>query len=283
MEQTTENPRAIMGANNPPEPIPTVDGVAARIAAELIPVQLAVSELLNTARGDNMKEVNSENTKAAVTDHVRVILNKVAEVEEWRKKSKEPYFRSGQKIDDDAKGIKDRLEKAAEILTKRVGVFNARILAEEQSRRAAEADRLRKIDEENRRQAEETARIARETVEKAQRARKPERVETLLDDAAALAEKAETERVAALLSSDAAREATLAELQNPSNIIAGMKTVPFIEITDITKLDMNILREFLDEDAIFKALKKWAILHKYKRKMDGSIIELRSETKILRR
>ena len=135
MTDTTELPPR--DHNRPPEPIPTADGVTARLVDEFTPLQLDVAALLNAARP--MKEVTDDETKAAVTEHVKTVLRKLADVEETRKVRKEPFFRSAQAVDTYFNAIKDRLQTTADILTKRVGIYNARILAEEQSRRAAEA------------------------------------------------------------------------------------------------------------------------------------------------
>jgi hypothetical protein len=271
--------------NRPPL---TAQIVADEVAETYKGLATATSLLLASAKA-LPTVVETESDVGKIVGAVKELRTTYDLAESNRKSEKDPYFRAGQAVDAFFNGIKDRLEKAEEILTKRVHAYNQRKLqAEREAREAAQREANRIAKEAADKLAEEQ-RLANEAAQAAARARKPENIEAHEQRAEQHEDAASEARVDALIANDNAESARLAAMAKPAEMVrerfdTGMSTmaqVGYVEILDRDKLDMKALWPHLKEDHILAALKLWAKSGSYKKPMEGAIVEMRDSTKIL--
>lgn len=299
-----ENPRAVIGSNNPPlaRSIAADDGdfallVTAYLDEEYGGRSAIVESLLAEAR-EIPKEIDNDDTKGKVTSLIKRIRDEAIALESFHEKAKTPYKRGGQAVDQFFFGRIDKLRRrdkknnpgAYDVLNNRLTAYDTRKLAEEQARREAEwreSERKRLAAEAAERQRAfeaEHARIA------AERARAPAKVE----EKASIADAAEQQAVAASIETKvataAADDARYATLAKPAEIIRSrgsdgtlstMATEKFAEIVDESKLDKEKLWPFIKLEAKEAALRAYAANTGYTAQMAGASIGKRPKSKVL--
>lgn len=213
-------------------------------------------------------------------------------LEVYHDAEKAPYLRGGQGCDQFFFGAIDRLGKRApraangglDVADARVDDFMQRKLQAELQRRAAAAREAARLVKEAQDKADAEFRAATERALAAERARKPENIEVHREAAQEHAEnaaKAEFEAERARELAEDARIDTLAPAADlvrtrlDSGALATMGQSPYVQITDVTQLDKEVLWAFLKEDAILAALKVWAKTKSYRVPMAGAVIEMR--------
>lgn len=283
--QTADNPRAIPGSNQAPD---HAQQVSQRMAEEYAELAKSTTGVLDEARA-LPESVDDEAALKAFSDVVVRMRDTVGRAEGARIAEKEPFLRGGQAVDGYFNTIKARLEKGMEILTKRVNIYQQRKLAEERERRRIEAEATERAAREAR---ETEARLAREAEERrlaAERARKPEHIETKSAAAVEAEQAASAALVEASLAADRAEEAHIDTLRKPADMtrsqfgdgrLVTMRQVGYVEITDKMALDPAVLWPFIKEEHALQALKAWAKTTSHKRAMNGAIIEMRDDTVI---
>lgn len=204
----------------------------------------------------------------------------------FRAKEKAPYLKAERFIDNSFGELEARLEKTRDILQARGDDYTARKAAEERVRRNREAAAAAEAERAAAAEAERLRQEAAATAAAAERARKPENIEKLEQKAEGLDTQAALAQVDHMMATGKADTAMVAAAQPTAEIVrtrfaagnmATGKQVPFVQITDDTKLDMAKLWPHLPLDAKEKALKAWAKSTGHKIKMDGAIIEMRDK------
>lgn len=300
MDNELENPRAVIGANNPPlaRSIAAEENFAASVTAFLEEEyggrDVAIKLLLEEARLIP-KEIEDRDTKDKAVSLVKRIRDEKKALEAFHEKDGTPYLRGKQAVDQWFFGRIDKLARrvktnnpgAADIIMARVTAYDTRVLAEEQERRrieAAEAERVRRAaeaEEARKREAAEQARLA------AERARAPAQVE----QKAAVATTAEAEHSAASVEASVAQaaheDARIATFAKPADImrtrgadgtLSTMVQENYAEIVDVDLLDMQALRPFISLDAWQKALNGWARVTGYTKPMAGANVGKRPKS-----
>lgn len=273
-----------IGHNQPPDWAQmTVD----RLSEEYADTSRQISAMLEDARQSVPAEVTNEDQLKIVTTTVVTMRDQRNKVIAFHKREKEPYLRQGQGADTFFFAMRDRLDKAMDVIGRRGNEYNLRKEAEERQRRIREAEEAAA---KARAEQAERDRLQRETEEAeraAARARKPENIERLEQvaektgilhavkevDAMIAAQEADDARIAA-----AAPAADLVRTRFDTGHMATGKQVPFVEIVDAGELDLEKLRPYLKEDELLRALKAWAKVTGYKQKMAGAVVELRTGT-----
>jgi hypothetical protein len=185
----------------------------------------------------------------------------IAEAESHRIKEKDAYLRGGQAVDGYFAGWKEKMTKAMHGVSRLVDGYQQAKLAAERTARRIEADRLAKQAEEDRLAAE--------------RARKPERI----------VEKT----TQANITTQAARDAVEAAQATPAAMtrertdggqLVTMRQVGYVDILDYDQLPLDVLRPYIAQDALLKAVRAYAKLTGYKKGLPGATIELRDDTVI---
>ncbi len=283
MNALAENPRAVAGSNEAPDYAQTITEQMRRDYAEL---EKSAADALEQARG-LPETVDDEPALRQFADIVVRMRDTFNRADAARVSEKEPFLRGGQAVDGFFNTLKGRLEKGMAVLTKRVNVYQQRKLAEERERRRIEAEAAARAA----REAQEAeARLAREAEERrlsAERARKPEHVETKSAAAVAAEQAASDATVEANLAADKAEAAHISTLHKPAEMtrsqfdggrLVTMRQVGYAEIMDKMALDPIALWPFVKEEAALQALKAWAKTNSFKRPMAGAIVEMRDDT-----
>lgn len=241
--------------------IPTPEQITFDLRAKYEELFNSTSTLLEKARSLPEKLTCREElgTMSVVITSNRDVLK---QAENAREAEKSPYLRGGRAVDSVFKDIIEKLEKTQLILGRRINAWNDAVLVAEQRRRDAEAA--------------ETRRIANEAALKAERARKAEIKE------AAEVKAAVTERQA-----DEAEEAAQA---TPANMVrerfeggpvVTMKVIKYAEITDISKIPLEVLRPYLKPSAIEVAVNAWARATEFNSTLPGVKVGERNESVVL--
>lgn len=221
--------------------------------------------------------VESSLDVSVVGDMIVKMRDLSARAESHRVAEKEPYLRSGEVVHAFfRKRAIEPLDKRRGNLQARLDAFKQRQLAEERSRREAEAAAARR--------AQQEAQKAREEAEAAARRARSE------ESARARAEEAARARVEADMADAKAEETTLATMQKSTAMVGerfegsersgqvGMRKKPVVFIEDIYKLDLELLRPFLREEHLLMALRAWAKETGYQQEMPGAVVALRDTT-----
>lgn len=270
--------------------------VVSRLSKDYAQLMVSVSETLARLR-DLPKQIDDE---VVLNDYASVIrdardLNK--RLESHHDAEKAPYLRSGQGVDTFFFGQMDRLSRrkkndpagGIDIAEARIDDFMQRKLRaerEERQRIAAEEYRRAAIEQERvniarRAAAEAEAKAARARNEqtiaahRAEAERQAKLAEQAREAAIAAQQDAEDSRIDAL-----ARAADMTRVRLDGGALATMADKPVVQITDLSKLDKDLLWPFLKEEAILSALKTWAKTKNYRTQMDGAVIELRSRGQV---
>jgi hypothetical protein len=300
MNALAENPRAVLGDNEPPlakvisEQEDFAQTVTDFLNDEFAERPKTVAELLDEAR-NLPPEIVDDATRAPYPGVIKRIRDEAKLLVALQEKEKTPYLRGGQAVDQFFFGLIDRLARrdkknkpgAADVLNSRLTAYDTKVLEERQ----AEARRLAQEAERVAREAQEKAyREAREAEEKrlaAERARKPEIVEQKAAVANAAEVAASSAAAAAAVAANQAEAAHVDTLRRASDImrdrggdgtLTTMATEPYAEIEDESKLDRNALWAFINLDAKEKALRSWAKNTGYTKQMDGAKIGKRQKS-----
>ena len=285
MSLMADNPRAVVGSNEAPDYAREVTERMARDYAEL---NNTVDRLLDEAAA--LPETVEDDETMGIFARVIVRMRDVtARLNAFRIKEKEPYLRGGEACDTWFFGLMDKIARrdkkakpaVADVLQTKLDDFNQRKLAREQAERARLAAEARRIEEETRRAAAEQVRIAEETRLAAERARKPEIIET--KEAAATVEdkKVVETKIDHAMASDRAQEAHIQTLAKPADIVrtriedGGMVTMgtePYALVENSALLDKEKLWPFFTEAEKEKALRGWAKNTGYTVPMAGASI-----------
>jgi hypothetical protein len=218
-------------------------------------------------------------------------------LEVYHDAEKAPYLRGGQGCDQFFFGNIDKLGKRSprnpagglDIADARVDDFMQRKLRAEQEKRAAAEREERRRAEEIRLREEAARRAEIEALAKAARARNADNIAAHQQVAAEQARIADEQRRARELADQQAEDAridTLAPAADmtrtrlDSGALATMGEIPFVQITDVTKLDMAAIWPHLKEEHILMALKAWAKTKSHKTPMAGAIIEMRNKGRV---
>lgn len=304
-EQTeAENPRAIIGANNPPlaRSIAAETGDFAQVVTQFLeeeyrqyPVQLA--ELLDEARA-LPKEIEDKATKDKAASVIKRMRDLNKKFDAFHEKEGQPYFRGKQAVDQFFFGMMDKLQKrsknnnpgASDVLLNRITDYDNRVLAAEQAKRQREADEAARVARAAQLKAEEEAAAAEAARLAADRARKPETVGQKTAVAQEAETKADAAHVEATVTTARAEEAHIATLAKPADImrsrgddgtLSTMGTDKYATIVDRDKLDKAKLWPFIPLAALQQALNGFAKTTDYNTQMDGAEIGRRNKSKVL--
>lgn len=285
MTDTTaaENPRAIPGANLPPDWAKIVTDAMTSQYAELLTstaTMLAGAKTLpQTVEGPEDSEL--------VSKAVKDLHDTSARAEAFRVAEKEEFLRKGNAVDQFFKGMMARLNKGADILHARVHAYNERRRIAEEEKRRRELAEAQCIAREAQERLVEEQRLRQEAERAAARARKPENIEAHEQRAEQHDDAAESARVDTLMATAAADEARIATLQPASEMVRErfdngvlntMGKEGYVEITDADQLDLTLLRPYFKDEHLLYALKAYAKKTGHKKPMAGAIIEMRSKT-----
>jgi hypothetical protein len=184
------------------------------------------------------ERIDDEETAAKVTDYIKKVVGSRKNIESQRVGEKEPYLMLGRAVDGFFKGTTDALDGAKTAAQRKLDAWLRKKADEERKRRIEEADRIR-------RQAEEEA-TAAALLDSADM--RPQADKML--DQAATTEKAAQQ--VALSAHD--RPAHLAQSRGETGATASLRTRWVGEIVSAAELDLNVLRPFLNPEALQKAL-----------------------------
>jgi hypothetical protein len=288
--EKSTNPREMIGSNNPPIDMPPIpEQVGARITAAYAELEEQTAKTLLSAR-DLPKEIADETDNEKITTTV-VDMRKIAKnAEAYRVKEKDPYLTSERLIDNYFKGIIGRLDKAMEILTARAHAWNKKKEAQERIRLETEQREAARIAEAATEKLRQEQAAANEAVAAAARARKPENIEAHEQKAEQHAENVAELRVDTLMALDKLQEASLAASVKTADIVrtrfdtgamSTMAQISDVRIVDATKLNKDLLWPFIKEDHLLIALKAWAKTKNHQTSMDGAIIQMVDDTRII--
>lgn len=306
MTDATDNPRAVMGGNDPPlfESFRAFASEAdfGKLVTDFLNEDYkqwpkeAVA-LLEEARAlPERIETDDEKAKtASVVKRIRDLKNKL---DAFHKKEKEPWFRGGQACDQFFFGMIDKLLRrdkknkagAGDILLARIGDYDDRVIAAETERRRLEADRL--AAEARKRQEEEAAATvaAEEARLAAERARNPVKIEEKTGLAVKAEDAAATAAAEVTVANKRAEDAHVATLAKPVSFVrqrADDGTLStsveekYAEVLDRTKLNKELLWPFFTAEAIEKALNAYARSTDYRTPMEGASIGRRNKPRVV--
>lgn len=243
------------------------------------------------------KEINDEATLEEYSKVIRDGRDLRKRLDAYHDAEKQPYLRSGQGVDQFFFGLEEKLARrkprdpagGLDVADARVDDFMQRKLAAERAERERIAREERERAEAIRRQEEEARRAAAEAEAKAARARNADSIAAHQAEAQRQRLAAEEARAAEILAEQKADDARIDAKASAADMtrtrldtgaVATMAQVPFVQIDDVSKLDMAALWPHLKEDAILSALKSWAKVSGHRKPMAGATIELRSKGRI---
>lgn len=211
-------------------------------------------------------------------------------IQAYRVAEKAPYLEAERAVDGYFNSFADRVAKTQEILQARGDDYTRRKAAHAraEAQRVADAERARLADIAAAAQRERDTALAAAAA--AARARKPENIEALETKAVTATQNAAVLQIDEMVQAQAAEEAQAKTLTSTADLtrtrfetghMATGKQVGFVEIRDIDKIDLNLLRPYLNTDHVLAALKKYAkqfkhaVPEKDAKGMEGATIELR--------
>lgn len=298
-----ENPRAVIGANNPPlaRSIAAETGDFAAVVTAFLQDEYAQYpgqlEALLTEAAELPATINSTEDKEATASVVKRLRDLNNKFDSFQKKEKQPYLRGGQAVDQFFFGMMDKLVRrakgnqagAGDALLSRITAYDDRLIAEERERRRlAEAEAARVAAAAARKLAEEQAEAERLRLA-AERARTDETRQAKAALAAEAEQKASAAAVEATLAAETAEVARVDTYVKPADIVRhrGSEgtlstggTEKYAEITDRDALDMNKLRPFIDFASLEKALRAWARTTDFNVPMAGAAIGKRNKSRV---
>lgn len=292
MTTNESNPRAVLGDNQAPDYAKEITERMGREYAELV---RGVDELLAEEEAAPAK-INSDAEMTPVLGIIKRMRDADTRAEALRVAEKLPHQRRGEGIDSFFFALRERIARRNKTgklgmmdrLQLRVHDWQQRKLAEEERRRALALAEARRVEEEalRKQQAEEQAK--RDAEAAAARARKPENVAAHEEKAQDHGVAAEVARVDTIIAGDNLRQAEVSAAAKPADMVRtrtdeGMATMgreAYAEVVDYAKLDINVLRPFIKQEAIAMALRSWARTTSHSVPMDGASIGFRPKTVI---
>lgn len=248
------NPRAVMGANNPPSEI---ELYAKQIADNNADIAKRAKELIDAAK-KVPPIIEDEETAEKVTLYVKQLSECMRRLEEHRKAEKAPWDVRADMVQTYFKGYSTSLTKSKEMVS---GFLDRYMKAKD----AAEKQRLR---EEQQRQAEAAKALTSVAVEL-------EKVDTgaaelALEDA--LMAETKANKYDAAIAAPSGRVAVRTE----TGATASLRTTWHGEVQDLNALDLEALRFYLPAAALQQAIN--AFIRSGGRELRGAKIESKSET-----
>lgn len=228
-----ENPRAVMGGNLPPSP------TLAEVLAEQHAGTVAEVDALALKADALPKAVKDEVQLGRVGDVVKAARALTKKLEDARKIANDPHLTAQRETNAFFAVSTERLKRIADKLSARATDYQLEVEAER--RRKAE-DQARKLREE-----EDRARNAAQVAHEAGKAAAVSRHEDKADLAA--------ERAARLEREAGASAADLTRTRSGSGTLATTRTAWAFEITDISKVPLEMLRPHLPRTDIEKAIR----------------------------
>jgi hypothetical protein len=238
--------------------IPTARQVTDEMTMRFADLSEAAAAALEAA-GGLPEKITGKTLLGEVSRSVIALRDLSKRAETSREAEKAPYLRAGQAVDAFFKEVIVRLDKMGSILNRRVNDYQQEQLAAE--RRAREAEQ------------QETMRLAEEARLKAVRAR-TDANRSAREIEAALAERRASE-------AQEAAEATPAGMVRErfaDGPLVTMKTVKYVQITDIKAIPLDELRPYLKPSAIEDAVRNWARATEYTGTMAGVEVGERDES-----
>lgn len=309
--QTESNPREKIGDNQPPLPALISD------VAETQDFALLVTEWLRDRYGSvpkitddllaecaalvkdpvtgTLRQIDGSDMKGKVASLIKRIRDEAKKQTGLHEKEKTAYQRGGQATDQFFFGNIDKLSRraktnkpgAADVLNDLLTAYDNKLLAEEQAERRRLADIAAREAAAAVKKAAEEAAAAEARRAEAERARKPEHVETktvAADQQEAAASVAAAEAQAATDRAQAAHIDTLAKApdimrsRGDDGTLSTMQTEPYALVIDRTKLDFAKLAPFFTVAEIEKSVRGWAKNTGYTQQMEGAEIGRRAKS-----
>jgi hypothetical protein len=279
-----------IGDNRPPN----AAYAFAQLAVDYRHMSVQVDDLLDAAR-ELPKEIDDDVTMGSYATLIKKFRDCVSKLEGLRILEKEPHLRAGQAVDSFFGRLcerccrKDRKARpgAADVLQSRLDEYNQRKLAEERERRNREAEEKLRLAREAQEKSEREDREAAEARVAAARARNPEVIAIKGAAATAAYEAATASAINSQLAADQAREAYIATLARPADIIRTrveegplitMATEGYADVVDATALDAATLWPFVTLAAKESALRAWARNVGYTQQMAGASVGKRQKS-----
>lgn len=181
------------------------------------------------------KKIESEDHLALITPIVVDAKALAKDLENARKDDKQPYLDGGRAVDAFFKGPKDRLDRIVGVFERLASDFQREKIAEER-RRAEEAERRAEAEAERLRKEAETA-------------KKPETQQRKLDKAA------EADNAADRAAAAAQRSGNELGKVSTAGGTARAQTFWNYAIENYGELDLNSIRDFIDREAVEKAIR----------------------------
>ncbi|MGV1352842.1 hypothetical protein [Klebsiella pneumoniae] len=232
---------AAIGHNNPPADVTLKEHLEQTYALEIAKVG-PIADLANRLP----KEISTDDHLTQTGDVVIAARDLWKRLDGLRDIEKRPYLNACNTIQAHFGDHLVRLKKIKDGLTLRASEYNRK-----------KADAERKAREEAERKAREDAEAARKAAEQAVAAGRVEDAIADMEDAAAARLRADQAAAAPKPSA-----ADLTRVRSDSGALATSKTEWTFEITDRSALDLNALRDFIDPDAIDKALRAYTKIKK---------------------
>lgn len=286
LAEIDENPRAVIGGNMGPS-LFTSEAINALLPDQYRDLAANVTKMLANAREEIPDKILTIEQQAVVTRTVVTMRDELTKILSHHKKEKEPYLRAGQAVDQFFFSMRDRLTKAKEIIEKRGDGFTQRQLAAERAEREQRereaTERARKAQEE----ADLLAQQQRDAEAAAERARSKKKTEELTEAAEQLADdRVEADAraaVAAQAADDARREADakaadIVRTRFDSGHMSTARQVGYADVTDYNLLPLEVLRPYIKQAELERAVKAYAKMTDYSATIAGANIGKRDGT-----
>ena len=309
--ETAPNPREAIGGNAPPLPALISDAAETQDFAVLVTEWLRdrygsvpkiaddllaeCAALVKDPATGALRPIDGPEMKGKVASLIKRIRDEAKKVTGFHEKEKTAYHRGGQANDQFFFGVIDKLSRraktnkpgAADILNDLLTAYDNKILAEEQAERRRLADIAEREAEAARKKAADELAAAETARGAAERARKPEHIETkteAADQQETAASIAAADAVAAADRAKAAHIDTLAKApdimrsRGDDGTLSTMQTEPYALVVDRTKLNYAMLAPFFTVAEVEKAVRSWAKNTGYTVQMEGAEIGRRARS-----
>lgn len=296
MDDQAENERAIVGHNQPPDPVPML---LVRLEGEYKFRVQNVERLLIQARALPQR-IDDDDQLGITSKIVKDIRDEVKALESARQAEKLPHMNAERATDGWFFPLIEKLARraklgkagAVDILQARMDDYNERKVAAERERREQEHRERERIAREAREKAEREQREAEEARRAAERARKPETVEAKSVMAGAAADLAAMARAEADLATHREHEARISTFAKPADM-ARVRTeegplvtatpIGYADVLDFDELNNNPhigvkLWPFVSQSAKEAAVRAFAKATDYNEQIPGASIGKKLKT-----